>query len=261
MQNLKVTLIQSKIIWENPELNFKHFGKKIDNVKEKTDLIVLPEMFTTGFTMNAAKLADKPDGKTADFLKNFAKKKNAYITGSVIIKVKDKYFNRLILSSPEGKTFHYDKRHLFRIGREHEVYSPGNKHLILKIRDWRIAFFICYDLRFPVWCRNKNNYDASVFVANWPRIRLYYWNTLLLARAMENQSYVIGVNRIGKDGKGIDCSGDSVVINPRGEYVVKAKNKDGIFTVTLDKEILKNYRSEFPAYKDADKFNFTKNTA
>jgi predicted amidohydrolase len=140
------------------------------------------------------------------------------------------------------------------MGKEHEVYSPGNKHLIIKIKKWRVAFFICYDLRFPVWSRNNNSYDISVFVANWPEIRRNHWNALLLARAIENQSFVIGVNRIGKDGNGISSSGDSVVINPWGEYILNAKRKDGIFTADLSHKILTDYKTKFPAYKDTDKF-------
>ena len=255
MQNLKVAIIQSKIIWENPELNFELFGKKINSMKEEIDLIILPETFSTGFTMNVHKLSDIPDGKTAEFLRTLAKQKKSFIAGSAIIKDKNKYYNRLLISSSDGEIFHYDKRHLFRMGREHEVYSPGNKQLILKIKKWRVAFFVCYDLRFPVWSRNNNSYDISVFVANWPEIRQNHWNALLLARAIENQSYVIGVNRIGIDGNGIISSGDSVVINPWGEYILNAKRKDGIFTADLSHKILTDYKKKFPAYKDTDKFS------
>ena len=254
MQNLKVTIIQSEIIWENPGLNFELFGEKINRIRQKTDLILLPEMFTSGFTMNAKKVADKPYGKTAEFLKYNSQKKKAHIAGSVVIKEKNKFYNRLILASPDGKIYHYDKRHLFRMGKEHSVYTAGNEHLIIKIKGWRVAFFICYDLRFPEWCRNKNNYDISVFVANWPEIRRYHWNTLLLARAIENQSYVIGANRVGKDGNGIKCSGESAIINPKGEYLLKAKNEDRVFTAGLSYKLLIDYRKKFPAYKDADKF-------
>ncbi len=255
MQDLKVTLIQSKIFWEDKKKNFTHFGSKIESIKEKTDLIILPEMFSTGFTMNAQVLADKPDGESAEFLRHYSKKKKAYICGSVIVKDKGKFYNRLLLLSPDGKIFHYDKRHLFRMGNEHSVYSTGNKQLIVKIKNWRVAFYICYDLRFPVWLRNKNSYDLAVFIANWPERRIYHWNTLLLARAIENQSYIAGENRIGIDGKKINCPGDSAIINPLGEYVVNAKRKDGIFTAELSHKTLTDYRKNFPAYKDADKFD------
>jgi predicted amidohydrolase len=258
MQNLKVTIIQTKIFWEDKKKNFEHFGNKIESNKEKTDLIILPEMFSTGFTMNASKLADEPEGDAYNFLKYHSMKKKVYICGSVIIKEKGKYYNRLLLSSPEGKIFHYDKRHLFRIGKEHLVYSSGDKQLIVKIKDWRVAFYICYDLRFPVWLRNKNSYDLSVFVANWPEIREFPWKTLLLARAIENQSFVAGANRIGKDGNRIMCSGDSAVINPLGKYLINAKRKDGIFTAELSHKVLTDYRKNFPAYKDADKFEIKK---
>ncbi len=258
MQDLKVTLIQSKIFWEDTKKNFVHFGKKIESIKKKTDLIILPEMFSTGFTMNAQALADKPDGESPAFLRHWSKKKKAYICGSVIVKDKGKFYNRLLLSSPDGKIFHYDKRHLFRMGDEHTVYSAGNNHLIVRIKEWRVAFYICYDLRFPVWLRNKNNYDLAVFAANWPEKRVYHLNTLLLARAIENQSYFAGVNRIGKDGNGIMCSGDSSVINPLGKYLINAKRKDGIFTTELSHKVLADYRKKFPAHKDADKFEIKK---
>ena len=170
------------------------------------------------------------------------------------IKEKGKFLNRLLLSTPEGKIYKYDKRHLFRIGNEQNVYTSGNQHLIVKIKNWRVAFFICYDLRFPVWLRNKNNYDFAVFVANWPERRIYHWNTLLLARAIENQSFVAGVNRIGIDGNKINCIGDSALINPLGKYLINAKRKDGIFKAELSHKILTDYRAKFPAHKDTDRF-------
>jgi predicted amidohydrolase len=254
MQDLKVTLVQSKIFWEDKKKNFAHFGNKIESIKEKTNLIILPEMFSTGFTMNAPRFADKPKGEAYDFLKYYSNKKKSCICGSVIVKEKNKYYNRLLLSFPDGKVFHYDKRHLFRMAEENLVYSGGNKKLIVKIKEWRVALFICYDLRFPVWLRNKNNYDLAVFIANWPERRAYHWKSLLLARAIENQSYVAGVNRIGKDGNKINYTGDSAVINPLGEYVINAKNKSGTFTAVLSKKTIDNYKKNFPAHKDSDKF-------
>lgn len=254
MSNIKVTIVQSPIYWENIDKNIEMFSGKLDKFKGKTDLIVLPEMFTTGFTMNAEKNAESMKGKAVGFLKEYSKKLNSYICGSVIIKSGNKIFNRLILASPSGKIQFYDKRHLFRMAKEHTKYSPGKKQLIVKIKNWRIAFFICYDLRFPVWCRNKNNYDAAVFSSNWPMERNYYWKNLLLARAIENQCYVIGVNRTGKDGNGYEFSGDSAVISPFGKYVIDAKNKQGIFTAELDMNALDKFRKKFPVHKDADKF-------
>jgi omega-amidase len=254
MSNLKVVIIQTPLHWENIDKNIEMFSGKLDKIKAKSDLIVLPEMFTTGFTMNAEEFAEDMKGKAVMFMKQYSKKLNAYICGSVIIKSGMKFFNRLILCSPEGKIEYYDKRHLFSMGKEDLVYTKGKKHLISNIRGWRVAFFICYDLRFPVWCRNRNNYDLAVFSANWPKERNYYWKNLLLARAIENQSYIAGVNGTGNDGNGYALSGDSAVIDPYGKYVLDAKEKKGIFSAELDKNILETFRGKFPVYKDADKF-------
>jgi omega-amidase len=254
MANLKVTLIQTPLYWENADKNIDMFSKKFDSLKKKTDLIILPEMFTTGFTMKAKELAESMDGKIVGFMKQYSKKLDAYICGSVIIKSGKKFFNRLILSSPEGKIEYYDKRHLFSMGKEDLIYTNGKKHLISNIRGWRVSFFICYDLRFPVWSRNRNDYDLAVYSANWPKERNYYWKNLLLARAIENQCYVAGVNGIGNDGNGYALSGDSAVIDPLGKYVVDAKKKAGVFSAVLDKNVIDNFRKRFPAYKDADKF-------
>ena len=254
MSDIKVTIVQSSLHWENVDSNIEMFSGKLGKFKGKTDLIVLPEMFTTGFTMNAEKNSETMKGKAVGFLKEYSNKLNSHICGSIIIKSGNKIFNRLILASPSGKIQHYDKRHLFRMAKEHTKYSQGNKHLIVKIKNWRIAFFICYDLRFPVWCRNISNYDAAVFSSNWPMERNYYWKNLLLTRAIENQCYIIGVNRTGKDGNGYEFSGDSAVINPFGKYVIDAKNKQGIFTAELDMNALDKFRKKFPVHKDADKF-------
>jgi omega-amidase len=254
MSGLKITLIQTPLFWEDIDKNIKMYSRKFENIKGKTDLILLPEMFTTGFTMNAKMLAENMNGRTTGFMKQYSKKLKAYIGGSIIIKSGEKYFNRLILCSPGGEIKSYDKRHLFSMGKEDTVYTEGKKHLIVKIKGWRIAFFICYDLRFPVWCRNKNNYDVAVFSANWPMERNYYWRNLLLARAIENQCYVIGVNGIGRDGNGYEIAGDSAVIDPMGKYVVNAKNKAGVYNTELNKNFLENFRKKFPVYKDADKF-------
>lgn len=254
MSNIKVTILQSPIHWENIDKNIEMFSGKLDNFRKKTDLIVLPEMFTTGFTMNAEKNADTMNGKAVQFLKKYSKKLKSHICGSVIIKSGSKIYNRLLVVSPSGKINYYDKRHLFRMAKEHTRYSAGRKQLILKIKDLRIAFFVCYDLRFPVWCRNTGKYDAAVFSANWPKERNYYWKNLLIARAIENQCYIIGVNRTGKDSNGYEFSGDSAVINPYGKYIIDAENKNGIYTAELDMKALEKFRKKFPAYKDADKF-------
>ncbi len=268
MQDLKVTFIQTILHWENIDENLEMFSEKISSIKEKTDLIILPEMFSTGFTMNAKSLAEKTEGKTMQWLKEKAKEKNCIITGSII--VKDSlpvgkgtgwaYFNRLIWMKPNGSFEFYDKRHLFRYANEQNFYSPGNKKLIVELKGWKVCPMICYDLRFPVWIRNsiKQHYDVLIFVANWPERRNHSWKTLLLARAMENQSYVIGVNRIGNNGKNIYHSGDSAVINPKGEIISSAKaNEDLVETVTLSYEELTEWRKIFPARMDADEFELT----
>jgi len=254
MENLKVSIIQSPIHWENIDANIKMFSQKLNSIKEKTDLIVFPELFTTGFTMNVEENSERMNGKAVSFLKKYSKKLNAGISGSIIVKSGSKFYNRLILCLPDGKIHYYDKRHLFRMGNENLNYSNGNKHLIVRIKNWRVAFFICYDLRFPVWCRNRNNYDVAVFVANWPENRINIWKYLLASRAIENQSYVVGVNRTGRDGTGIRYSGNSAILNPTGKHRVFTEYKIGIYSTELDKRVLENFRESFPVYKDADKF-------
>ena len=256
MQDLKVTIIQSNLHWENIEANLKMFSDKISSIKEKTDVIILPEMFSTGFTMNNKPLAEKMNGKTFEWMKRMAKEKKCVVTGSIIIEERKKYYNRLIWMLPSGKFKTYDKRHLFRYAGEEKYYSAGKKKLIFELNGWKICPQICYDLRFPVWIRNLNKeYDVLIFVANWPERRNYPREALLLARAIENQSYVIGVNRVGKDGGDINHSGDSVVINPQGEIISKAKpNEETIMTVSLSYSALEEWRKKFPAWMDADEF-------
>ncbi len=270
---MKVTIIQTQLFWEDREKNISHFDGLINSIKEETDLIVLPEMFTTGFTMNPEELAEPADGETLKWMKAKAKAKNAVITGSVSVEDDGKYFNRLFWVEPAGNFSFYNKRHLFRLAKEDEHYAQGNKKIITKIKDWKISPLICYDLRFPVWSRNRWQsavskplagkvqktqkgtweYDVLLYVANWPEIRIYAWKQLLIARAIENQCYVIGVNRIGKDGNGIDHSGDSMVINPRGEIISNTKsNKESIETIKLDKQYLEDYKKVFPVGLDAD---------
>lgn len=259
---MKATLIQTALHWENREKNIAHFDTLINSVKEETDLIVLPEMFTTGFTMNPEKLAEPWNGETLTWLKHKAKEKNAVITGSVAVEENKKYFNRLFWVNAEGTVNTYDKRHLFRMAKEDQHYSPGREKLITRIKGWNICPLVCYDLRFPVWCRNKFNaetkswqYDVLIFVANWPEVRNYPWKQLLVARAIENQCYVIGVNRIGNDGNNMTHSGDSIVINPRGEIISKTKpNEESIETVSLDRAYLEDFRKIFPVGMDADNF-------
>ena len=259
MKDLTISIIQSSLHWENIDANLNMFSEKIFSIKEKSDLIVLPEMFSTGFTMNNKPLAEKMTGRTVEWMKRMAKEKNCVVTGSVIIEEKKKYYNRLIWMMPNGKFKTYDKRHLFRYAGEEKYYSAGKKKLIVKLNGWKVCPLVCYDLRFPVWIRNKNKqYDVLLFVANWPERRNYPREALLLARAIENQSYVIGVNRVGKDGGDINHSGDSVFINPQGEVISKANpNEETIMTVALSYSALEEWRKKFPAWMDADKFRLT----
>ncbi|MGB9696298.1 MAG: amidohydrolase [Ignavibacteria bacterium] len=255
MEYIKISIIQTDLYWENIPANLKALKSKIIRLKNKTDLIILPEMFTTGFTMNAEKLAETSNGSTHNFLKEMSATTGAYLCGSIIYKNKDKYFNRLLVSAPSGYLWHYDKRHLFRMAKENHIYSGGKHQLVLTIKTWRVAFFVCYDLRFPVWCRNVNNkYDIAVFVANWPERRIDHWRQLLIARAIENQSFVVGVNRIGYDGNGVYFNGNSLIIDPLGKIIFDAKSNAIYKTVTFEKHILHKFRSKFPVYKDADRF-------
>jgi len=256
MKDLNISIIQSNLHWEDINENIKMFSQKISSIQEKTDLIVLPEMFSTGFTMNNKPLAEKMNGKTFEWMKKMAKEKNCVLTGSIIIEENGTYFNRLIWMRADGTFETYDKRHLFRYAHEQDHYTAGNKKLIVELNGWKICPQICYDLRFPVWIRNRNKeYDVLIFVANWPERRNYPREALLLARAIENQAYVVGVNRIGKDGGGINHSGDSVAINPQGEVIRRAKpNEETIMTVTLSYAELEEWRKKFPVWMDADEF-------
>jgi omega-amidase len=261
---MKLTLIQTSLYWEDREKNLSHFDKLIGEIKEKTDLIVLPEMFTTGFTMNPEKLAEPWNGDTLTWLKAKAGEKNAVLTGSVSVEDGGKYYNRLFWVEPDGNVSHYDKRHLFRMAKEDQHYTMGSKKIIKSLSGFNVCPLVCYDLRFPVWCRNTFTkrdaaydaaYDVLLFVANWPEVRSYPWKQLLIARAIENQCYVIGLNRIGEDGKGFKHSGDSMVINPRGEIISTIKpNEDSITTIELGKTYLEEFRKVFPVGLDADDF-------
>lgn len=268
MKNLKITIIQSHLHWENIDKNLEMFSQKISSLKEGTDLIILPEMFSTGFTMNAKSVAEKENGKAILWMKQKSLEKNCVITGSLIIEENEKYFNRLIWQRPDGTHDSYSKKHLFRYANEQDFYTAGNKKLIVELNGWKICPMICYDLRFPVWIRNRVNmpgvkssqlpafdYDVLIFVANWPEKRSHPWKTLLQARAMENQCFVIGVNRIGTDGNDFSYSGDSVVINPKGEIISQTKpNEDSVKTITLSWQELEEWRKTFPAWMDADEF-------
>lgn len=260
MQDLKVTLIQTPLHWQDKQANISMLEEKIWEIEEETDLIVLPEMFNTGFSMEAEKMAEPMNLHTFKWMRQMASQKKAVVTGSYIVNENGKYFNRLIWMQPDGAYFTYDKRHLFRMANEDEHYSPGQKDLIVELKGWKIKPLVCYDLRFPVWCRNKSNdqneleYDLTLFVANWPAVRVNAWDTLLQARAIENVSYCLGVNRIGDDGNGIPHNGHSAIYGPKGNALYFADDREEIKTVSLSGEELVRFREKFPAQLDADRF-------
>jgi omega-amidase len=248
---MRVTLIQSNLHWENIAANLEMFDKKLAEISD-TDIIVLPEMFTTGFTMNAAALAETMEGTAVQWIKKQAAAKQAAITGSLIIEEDGKYYNRLIWMLPDGSYQYYDKRHLFTMAKEEETFTAGQEKIIIEYLGWKICPFICYDLRFPVWNRNTLDYDMAIYVANWPDKRSYHWRSLLLARAIENQCFVIAVNRVGRDGKDFYYSGHSSVIDPAGEVVYQSADIEDIFTARLSLEHLRDIRKKLPFLKDRD---------
>jgi omega-amidase len=254
MRDLKLTLVQPDMRWQNPAANYQLFDTMLADGGHAADLIILPEMFTTGFTMNAAEHAEDPDGPSTTWLKEMADKYQAHICGSLIVRDANRYFNRLIWADPDGIIQSYDKRHLFRMADEQDHYAAGNERLIVNIGEWRICPLVCYDLRFPVWSRNHNDYDLLLYVANWPAPRRSAWRTLLPARAVENLCYAAGVNRVGTDGNDVNYAGDSMVADYLGALSVDAENNAGTFSTTLSLDKLERYRHKFPAWKDADNF-------
>jgi len=255
MENLKVTIIQSNLIWEDFETNLIKFSEKIDNIIEETDLIVLPEMFSTGFSMNPEKFPKTLATDVIDWMTKKAKQKNAVITGSVIFGEHQNFYNRLIWMKPNGSYEFYDKRHLFSFAGEDKYYKAGNKKLICTIGKWRIRPLICYDLRFPVWSRNENDYDVILYTANWPERRIEAWDVLLKARAIENQSYVVAVNRVGDDANGISHSGSSQIICPKGEVIANMLPfEENTKTIELNYSELIDFRTKFRVSDDADDF-------
>jgi len=254
-ENLRVTLIQADIKWEDIEWNLKKFMDIVVFDLPDTDLIILPEYFTTGFTMNPHTFAVTMNSSSVRWMKSVVDEKQCAVTGALLIKENSKIYNRLIFIDKDKNLSFYDKRHLFKMGGEESSHSPGKNKLIVKIGKWRISPLICYDLRFPVWSRYRNDYDVLIYVANWPAARNDVWNTLLKARAMENQAYVIGVNRIGKDGQNISYSGNSLIYDPQGKIMARLtqnKEKTSTFTLSLDK--LNSIRKKFPVHLDADNF-------
>ncbi len=254
-QHLHITLIQSDLVWEDKVANLQHFEQLIAEISGAKHIVVLPEMFNTGFSMAPEQFAETMEGPTVKWMTAMAVKHRCILTGSAMIEEEGRYYNRMLWVQPDGQIAHYDKRHLFAYGGEDAHYTPGDRRLIVSVNGWRINLLICYDLRFPVWARNKNaDYDVLIYVANWPETRSLAWKTLLQARAIENMSYVVGVNRVGTDGKGLKYSGDSSVFGPLGEVLWQESGKTSIYTVTLDKEVLTDVRTRLPFLKDADNF-------
>lgn len=255
IENLKVTVFQAYIFWENIDKNLQNLGLRLSGgIHEKTDLIVLPEMFNTGFTMNTS-LAEEMDGKTIQWMRTQASKYNCVVTGSLIIKENNQYFNRLIWMLPEGIFEYYDKKHLFGLGEEDHHFSKGNRQLIVQLKSWKIRLAVCYDLRFPIWLRNQNTaYDILLIVASWPDKRMLHWRSLIQARAIENQAYVIGVNRVGHDGNQIYHSGQSMCIDALGETIYYKPEDEDLYTFSINYRDLEKARRQFPFLKDADQF-------
>jgi predicted amidohydrolase len=291
MSTLTITTIQSNLHWEDKAANLQMFEEKITQLQQKTELVILPEMFSTGFSMQPEKLAEKMDGTTITWMKKLSAEKKIILTGSLIIEDEGNYYNRLVWMLPNGQYGFYDKRHLFAYGQEDQHYTPGNKRLIASVKGWKINLQICYDLRFPVWSRQKPDastladlvaseleakdfplpptedggasvvapdlipeYDVLVYVANWPERRNHAWKTLLQARAIENQCYVVGVNRVGNDGNDMHHSGDSMIVDAMGTVLYTKPEVEDIFTITLQKEPLDEIRNKLPFLKDADRF-------
>lgn len=254
MRDLRVSIVQDEIDWHDAAANRDRYTRHIQTFSD-TDLIVLPEMFNTGFCMEPQGIEEKMDGKTVAWMRNQSREAAAVITGSLIIEDDGEYKNRMIWARPDGSIAFYDKRHLFRFGDEHVNYTPGNRRVVVELQGWRLGLFVCYDLRFPVWSRCRDDYDVAIYVANWPNARQYAWDTLLKARAIENQAYVVGVNRIGADEIGNDFSGGSVVHDFLGYPLVDCEDKILNATVTLSKQKQDQAKQNFPASLDADQFS------
>jgi omega-amidase len=254
--SLTVAIIQTSLIWENPIENRRLLNDKINTITASIDLIILPEMFTSGFTMNANSVAETMDGETIDWLKEKAKEKQTSIIGSLVISENDNYYNRLVCIEPSGHITQYDKRHTFTLVGEHKIYTAGSEKVIFNYKGWKICPLVCYDLRFPVWARNTENYDLLLYVANWPKVRINSWDALLKARAIENMSYCIGVNRVGLDGNNYEYPGHSVAYNVLGHRIDSIiEDKDVIEIVILEKDHIKKYRQKLNFLNDRDDFS------
>ncbi len=261
MKDLSITVIQSSLHWENITANLAMFEEKIWSSRQPADIIVLPEMFSTGYSMNAPELAEMMNMQTTKWIRQMADHTGALILGSFMVKEKGLYYNRLLWMEPGGSFKTYDKRHTFRMAREHDTYASGNVKLIASWKGWNICPMVCYDLRFPVWSRNtwdtvqeRMAYDVLIYVASWPESRVFAWDTLLRARAIENLTYVVGVNRTGNDGNQVPYNGHSVILDPRGTDIIACGTGETVQTAVLSSVGLSDYRAKFPAYLDADPF-------
>ena len=260
MQDLRLTLVQPILAWHEIEENLAHFSSLFTSANLATDIIVLPEMFTTGFTMESSKVAEQMYGRTHTWMQEQALQQNAVVCGSTVIEDEGNYYNRFLWVEPDGQTFFYDKRHLFRMADENKFYAEGTELITINYKGWKLRPLICYDLRFPVWARNsviddEFAYDILLYVANWPQARITVWTTLLQARALENYAYCLGVNRVGEDEKGIIYNGQSMVFDPKGHNLGNLKDTEGTQTVTLKYDELAIFRKRFPAFLDADGFD------
>lgn len=255
-ESIKITIFQAYLFWENVEKNLNNLSLRLSALREKTDLILLPEMFNTGFTTNVEKCAESMDGPTMHWMYEHAKSYNCVVAGTLIIEENGHYYNRFVWMSPDGSFVHYDKRHLFGMAEEDKVFTPGNSRIVLNLKGWRVCPMVCYDLRFPVWSRNLGNaYDLLVYTACWPDKRSAHWRALIPARAIENQSFVIGVNRVGYDGNEIYYSGGSMCISPNGDVVYYKPEDEDLYTFTLNPTDLIKAREQFPFLADADDFS------
>lgn len=255
---MRISTVQSKLAWEDKEANLSSFSKKIAPLVGKTDLVLLPEMFTTGFTMNPEKVAEPMSGKSVNWMRGQAAKLDAVVCGSLIVEEDGNYFNRLVWMRPDSSFEIYDKRHLFTLAGEHIPYQAGSKKLIVELKGWKICPLVCYDLRFPVWSRNVEDYDLLIYVANWPRPRAHHWKTLLTARAIENQCYLAGVNRVGTDANDLHYQGDTSIIDYTGNVLYHAVDVEDVITLELSKEKLMHFRSKLNFLADRDTFEIAR---
>lgn len=250
---MRIALVQAAPAWHDAAANRELFAQMIDTIDQGVDLVVLPEMFSTGFTMSSGDVAETMVGETVTWMRDQATRRGVTIVGSIVIE-DGQYFNRLVWMPPDGRATTYDKRHLFRMAGEHEHYAAGRERVVVTIGSWRVCVSVCYDLRFPVWLRSRNDYDLLLCVANWPAARQAAWDTLLRARAVENQSYVAAVNRVGTDGNGVEYQGGSGVYDWNGTALAQEANDPAVLHASLDLDALRAYRRDFPAWQDADEF-------